>query len=295
LTAKLKNGCIKYLLPMNTKICKHCGINFEPFKNAKGFYCSYLCYFAQKRQNKGQITQERIGRILELYQRGMFIKPIACEVRTSFYKVKEVLQKAGIFDASRIRPQHVRGNKRISVGKLAGRLIVQQYKRDAQNLKRFDESKHWENHPEMKRWAANKTARSQYYKWRSCPAILIRRRLRSRVNRVLTGKLKSAPTLTLLGCSLEQFKSHLESQFTRGMNWKNYGRSWHIDHKEPCSSFNLSNPPEQRRCFHYSNLRPLGAKENWSKHARIIPTQRELLINLNEPKRSVIQRSFDKL
>ncbi|MGA2028887.1 MAG: hypothetical protein ABSG87_02295 [Verrucomicrobiota bacterium] len=272
-------------LPMNAKICKHCGTSFEPFKNAKGFYCSYLCYFAQKRQNKGQITPERIDRILELYHRGIFIKPIACEIRTSFYKVKEVLQKAGIFDASRIRPQHIRGNKRISVGKLAGRLIVQQYKEDIQNLKRFDESKHWENHPEMKRWAANKTARSQYYKWRSCPAILIRSRLRSRVNRVLTGKLKSAPTLTLLGCSLEQFKSHLESQFTRGMNWKNYGRAWHIDHKEPCSSFDLSKPEDQRRCFHYSNLQPLGAKDNWCKHARIIPTQRELLINLNESKR----------
>jgi hypothetical protein len=265
------------------KICKHCGTSFEPLINAKGFYCSTSCYYSHKGRNKGFIAKERIDKILELYERGLFIKPIACEVGTSFYKVKEVLQKAGVFDRSRIRPQHVKGNKRIKIEKLVTQLIVQQYKIDDQNLKRFDESKHWKSHPEVKRWAANKTARSQYNKWRSCPAILIKYRLRSRINRVLRGKLKSAPTLTLLGCSLEQFKSHLESQFTRGMNWNNYGSAWHIDHKEPCSSFDLSKPIEQRRCFHYSNLQPLGAKENRCKHARIIPTQRELIISLNEP------------
>ncbi|MCX6894769.1 MAG: hypothetical protein NTZ16_04565 [Verrucomicrobia bacterium] len=280
---------------MNTKICKHCGTSFEPFKNAKGFYCSYSCYFGHKKQNAGYIAKERVDKILELYKRGLFINPIACEVGTTFYVVKDVLQKAGVFDASRIRPQHVKGNKRISINRLGERLIVEQYKDAAKKLKRFDESKHWKNHPEATRWAFNKTAKSQYYKWRSCPAILIKRRLRSRINRVLKGKLKSAPTLVLLGCSLEQFKSHLESRFTRGMSWRNYGSGWHLDHKEPCSSFDLSNPEEQRRCFHYSNLQPLWAKVNRCKHARIIPTQRELLINLNEPKRSAIQSPFDKL
>ena len=280
---------------MNTKICKHCGTSFEPFKNAKGFYCSYSCYFAHKKQNAGYIAKERVDKILELYRSGMFIKPIACEVRTTFYQVKEVLQKTGIFDASRVRHQHVKGNKRIKIEKLATRLIVRQYRLDAIKLKWFEESRHWGNHPEARRWDANRRVRSQYYKWRSCPAIVIKRRLRSRVNRVLRGKLKSAPTLTLLGCSLEQFKSYLEARFARGMNWQNYGTAWHIDHKEPCSSFDLSNPTEQRKCFHYSNLQPLGAKENRCKHARIIPTQRELLISLNESKQSAVQRSFDKL
>ena len=267
---------------MNT--CRHCGTSFEPLINAKGFYCSTTCYFAHKGQNKGFISKERVDKILELYQRGLFIKPIACEVGTTFYKVKEVLQKAGFFDASRIRPQHRKGQKFLFIEVLARRLVTQQYKSDSQKLKRFEESRHWRNHPEVKRWAANSTARSQYFKWRNCPAVTIKRRLRSRVNRVLTGKLKSAPTLQLLGCSLEVFKSYLESQFVRGMTWKNHGRAWHIDHKEPCSSFDLSNPDEQRKCFHYSNLQPLWARENWRKHARIFPTQRELLINLNEPR-----------
>ncbi|GAI33061.1 unnamed protein product, partial [marine sediment metagenome] len=60
-------------------------------------------------------------------------------------------------------------------------------------------------------------------------------------------------------------KKHLEKRFVKGMSWKNYGK-WHIDHIKPCATFNLSEKKEQRKCFHYSNLQPLWAKENLSKN-----------------------------
>ena len=70
----------------------------------------------------------------------------------------------------------------------------------------------------------------------------------------------------LIGCSLEELKKHLESQFKPGMSWKNRGRNgWHIDHIKPCASFDLSKSEEQHKCFHYSNLQPLWAKENLRK------------------------------
>ncbi len=103
--------------------------------------------------------------------------------------------------------------------------------------------------------------------------------LRRRIIHVVKGQ-KSAPTFALLGCDINQFRAHLESQFKRGMTWENHGRIWHIDHREPCASFDLSNPEEQRRCFHFSNLQPLRARENMTKGCRIVPTQRELLISL---------------
>jgi hypothetical protein len=87
-----------------------------------------------------------------------------------------------------------------------------------------------------------------------------------RINNALHGNSKSKRTLELLGCSIEFLKKHLEFQFKEDMTWDNYSiNGWHIDHIKPCSSFDLSNPEEQRVCFHYTNLQPLWAEENRSK------------------------------
>ena len=51
------------------------------------------------------------------------------------------------------------------------------------------------------------------------------------------------------------------------MSWKNHGKyGWHIDHIKPCSKFNLIDPTEQKKCFHYTNLQPLWAKDNLTKY-----------------------------
>lgn len=77
---------------------------------------------------------------------------------------------------------------------------------------------------------------------------------------------KTGKTLNILGCSISFLIEHLEKQFKEGMTWQNYGRyGWHIDHIRPCSSFDLSLPEEQQKCFHYSNLQPLWAKDNLEK------------------------------
>jgi len=89
--------------------------------------------------------------------------------------------------------------------------------------------------------------------------------LRTRIYHVLKGINKSASTEKLVGCSLEFLKQHLEKQFKLGMSFSNYGK-WHIDHIKPCASYDLSKPEEQKKCFNYSNLQPLWAEENLSKH-----------------------------
>jgi hypothetical protein len=92
--------------------------------------------------------------------------------------------------------------------------------------------------------------------------------LRSRFLQSLDGKKKIYSPLKLLGCSVAFLKKYLEKYFKSGMSWSNYGR-WHIDHIRPCASFDLSRPSEQRKCFHYTNLQPLWAKENLSKGSKI--------------------------
>lgn len=97
------------------------------------------------------------------------------------------------------------------------------------------------------------------------------RSLRNRMKAAIEGRLKSDTTFALLGCNKEFLIKHIESQFSNGMNWSNYGiRGWHIDHIVPCYTFNLENTEEQRKCFHYSNLRPLWAKENLSRPRAIV-------------------------
>ena len=119
--------------------------------------------------------------------------------------------------------------------------------------------------------AENKQRIAQYkkewqFKHKDDPELKIKRNLRRRIHHVLNGVSKSASTLTLLGCSFEQFKQYIESRFTKGMTWDNYGpNGWHIDHIKPCHTFDLTDPKQQRECFHYSNQRPLWAKENLSR------------------------------
>jgi hypothetical protein len=102
------------------------------------------------------------------------------------------------------------------------------------------------------------------------PTRKILKNLRRRLHHALNGNLKTESTLNLLGCTKEELKQHLELQFKDGMTWNNYGvKGWHIDHIIPCANFDLSDPEQQRQCFHYTNLRPLWEKDNVSKKFNI--------------------------
>jgi len=65
---------------------------------------------------------------------------------------------------------------------------------------------------------------------------------------------KNNTTQKILGCDFETAHKHLEKQFTKGMNWNNYGE-WHIDHIIPLAS---AKPEEELiKLCHYRNLQPL--------------------------------------
>lgn len=90
----------------------------------------------------------------------------------------------------------------------------------------------------------------------------------TRIRSSLKSINKAFSTIELLGCSAMELRAHLEKQFDSKMNWDNYPSYWEIDHITPCHTFDLTNPEEQKKCFHYTNLRPLekptnrGRKEN---------------------------------
>ena len=104
--------------------------------------------------------------------------------------------------------------------------------------------------------------------------------LRKRFREIIaTAKGKGSSRFnSLIGCSTKQLASHIESQFNKAMSWDNYGTSWHIDHILPCSSFDHNNPIQIKQCWHYTNLRPLCAKENIKKSNQITIPQMSLTL-----------------
>lgn len=103
------------------------------------------------------------------------------------------------------------------------------------------------------------------------PQRKIGRRIRTRIINALIRQVaaKSNRTIELLGTSIPELKNHLEKQFKEGMSWGNYGK-WHIDHRLPLASFDLTDPEEQKKAFNYMNLQPLWARENLRKKDKIL-------------------------
>lgn len=105
-------------------------------------------------------------------------------------------------------------------------------------------------------------------KYHTDPATRIASAQRVRLRRALRGALKSDRTFSLVGCSPDRLVQYLQAQFREGMSWENYGRVWQVDHKKPCAKFDLTQPSEQQKCFHFTNLQPLFSAENFRKGAR---------------------------
>lgn len=106
-------------------------------------------------------------------------------------------------------------------------------------------------------------------RYSSDPAYRLRRCLRARVQKVLKGETRSAASLKLIGAPVSVVRDHLTALLQPGMTWRNYGKVWHIDHRRPIASFDLTKASQQRECFHYTNLQPLFVLDNLRKGARV--------------------------
>jgi|SaaInlV_165m_DNA_1040744.scaffolds.fasta_scaffold18331_1 hypothetical protein len=107
--------------------------------------------------------------------------------------------------------------------------------------------------------------RNQRYK--NDPEYKLSRIVRSHMRRIVkeTKLQKSKSSFEYLGCTIGEFKEHIESQFVEGMSWENHGYdSWHVDHKVPLDWYvkNHDNPFEAN---HWTNLQPMWAEDNFSK------------------------------
>ena len=98
----------------------------------------------------------------------------------------------------------------------------------------------------------------------------IKSNLSSRLSDLIKNRIIGQRTVELLGCDKDTFLQHLESQFTEGMTWENYGlKGWHVDHIMPISSYDLTHEDEVKKACHYTNLQPLWWQDNLEKGDKI--------------------------
>lgn len=101
-------------------------------------------------------------------------------------------------------------------------------------------------------------------------AFMLEAKVRGRLYHVLKrlGLTKSKRTIELVGCTYVELKAHLESLFKPGMTWHKLGigpGTFQIDHIVPVAMFDLADPEQQVKCFHWTNLQPLWDEDHKAK------------------------------
>jgi hypothetical protein len=102
-------------------------------------------------------------------------------------------------------------------------------------------------------------------KIKEAPWITLGFRLRAGISSALrsVGSSKNqTKSMSIVGCTKEQLKTHIEKQFLPGMTWENRDK-WHVDHITPISKATCEK--EVIELYHFTNLRPIWASDNIRK------------------------------
>lgn len=228
---------------MFSKICPICNNQFQTKNNCK-IYCGAKCRNSVSNIKRKKIYEKICFICSEKFKTTNSLKKY-CKKQCSYEG--EILNKRQKTDIQ-IKCDICGKN---FIGKSFNKYCSNECKKNARNIKMINYRKECES------------KNYEYYKIKR----LLASRIRSAMKRQNEKKYKL--TIELLGCSIQQFKSHIENLFDNNMTWDNQGE-WHFDHIIPCSSFNLINEDEQKKCFHYTNLQPLWAKDNLMKSNKII-------------------------
>ena len=107
------------------------------------------------------------------------------------------------------------------------------------------------------------------------PDIRLKQRIGHRIREFLKGHGidKKGHTLKYVGCTIEKLQCYIEKQFDEYMTWNNMGK-WHLDHRIPCTAFDTNNIAEATAMWHYTNLQPMWASENFKKKNHYDPKEK---------------------
>jgi len=150
-----------------------------------------------------------------------------------------------------------------------------------------EDNRDWMREKDRNRYVENKTAKLQYnlkryHERKHNPLYRLSKNVRSliRLKIVEGGYTKKSKAHEILGCSFDEFKLHIESQWADWMSWDNYGnpkdgivelnKTWDIDHIIPSSS--ALTEEEVLNLNKFNNLQPLCSYVNrYVKRGLLLP------------------------
>ena len=97
--------------------------------------------------------------------------------------------------------------------------------------------------------------------------LALSRNIRDSFKRIDNRFCKTNTSENILGCTIENFRLHIQSLFTDRMSFDNYG-DWELDHIIPISSAKTLEDIE--KLCHYTNYQPLWAEDNLKKSNKIL-------------------------
>lgn len=124
--------------------------------------------------------------------------------------------------------------------------------------------------PANKNWKGGDKAKNQRViaRRRSDPYVRFVANIRTMLAHSMRGYGKRSRSISIIGCTFDELKVHIEKQFTKGMRWELVGPEIEIDHIIPLSTANTED--EIIRLNHFTNLRPLWKLDNRKKRDKVL-------------------------
>lgn len=209
------------------------------------------------------IIDDKIIIALALYQSGLGAKEVSKRMFGGVGYTVQILRRlksAGVFKSGRKSPIWL-GSNTLPDSEQNRRNLIRSFEADQRDWKRG--VNRYEKAINPPNW------RIDHNRMMASPERRIKFYLRKRLRHCAIDKQHSLKSVELFGCTMTELRAHLESGFADWMTWENYGSHWHIDHEKPCRAFDLTDPEQAKLCFHFTNLRPMEARENILKSDKL--------------------------
>ena len=111
---------------------------------------------------------------------------------------------------------------------------------------------------ERKKWTPKAAITAEILKFRE------KRKWQLALRRYILEKKASAAYAPYFGLDVEGFREWIELQFTKGLNWDNFGGAWQFEHIVQVNFFDFSIQEDLLLCWNFINIRVEKLQENAS-------------------------------